>query len=316
MVGGCEGVSGCESDSGGWGGSCESDSGGWGGSCENDSGGWGGTSESDSGGWGGSEDTCESGFGGWGNNAETGQCTDTASAYGDQCTDSASAYGGQCTDSANAYGGQCTETSDIFGGIQSNCNIADVYGCLSQQETTVEDENTETVDTPSQAPEMACMPSHSQAPEMQCIASHPSSIQAPATSTGIGDIFAGVELDVVGIIGFEAGFGLVLDTDDLMNSGIYGTIGPAVGANVGIGVGAGIVEEINEWSYGLDANIGAVSPTFIGDKNGFNGMGLSGGIGAGLSASATYTETYSISEMVDDFTEAVDGVRDFFSDGD
>jgi hypothetical protein len=45
-------------------------------------------------------------------------------------------------------------------------------------------------------------------------------------------------------------------------------------------------------------------------------MGLSGGIGAGLSASATYTETYSISEMVDDFTEAVDGVRDFFSDGD
>jgi RHS repeat-associated protein len=67
--------------------------------------------------------------------------------------------------------------------------------------------------------------------------------------SGLLDIFIGIEADLVGIFGIEGGAGIVFDTDNWSESGIYGTVGPAVGANVGIGVGGGIVREIEEWSY-------------------------------------------------------------------
>ena len=117
---------------------------------------------------------------------------------------------------------------------------------------------------------------------------------------GLLDLFIGVEGDLVGILGLEGGVGIVIDTDHLGDSGIFGTIGPAAGGNVGGAISGGIVKEIEGWSYNFDANLGMVSPVISMDSQGFNGISVGYGPGAGLSASATYTSTYSVKEMYND----------------
>jgi RHS repeat-associated protein len=117
---------------------------------------------------------------------------------------------------------------------------------------------------------------------------------------GLRDIFYGVEGDLVGVTGVEGGFGIVIDTDNLGESGLYGTIGPAVGANVGVSHGGGIVNEVEGWSYSIDANVGVVSPVIVADNSGFNGVAFGKGPGLGMSVSATYTGTYSLIDMYED----------------
>lgn len=116
---------------------------------------------------------------------------------------------------------------------------------------------------------------------------------------GLRDIFLGVEGDLVGGIGAEGGIGIVIDTDNLKDSGFYVTGGPAAGLNVGIGIGAGVVKEIEGWSYNADINVPIlfVSPTVSGDSSGLNGGGLSWGPGIGASVSATYTASYTYSDL-------------------
>jgi len=111
---------------------------------------------------------------------------------------------------------------------------------------------------------------------------------------GLADFYTGVDLDLVGLTGFEVGFGIVLDTDNLMDSGIYGTAGPAYGANVGIAIGGGYAcREIEGESIGIDANLKAFSVVPAFDEKGYNGGSISYGPGIGSSYSTTETRTLS-----------------------
>jgi uncharacterized protein RhaS with RHS repeats len=118
---------------------------------------------------------------------------------------------------------------------------------------------------------------------------------------GLLDLFGYLEGDLVGILGGEGGFGIVIDTDNLGQSGIFGTAGPATGANVGASTGAGFaLRDIEGWSYNVDLNLGGVSPVFSFDDAGFNGVSFGVGPGAGLSTSATKTWTYTVNDAIED----------------
>lgn len=111
---------------------------------------------------------------------------------------------------------------------------------------------------------------------------------------GLADWFIGADIDLVGIMGFEGGFGFVLDTDDLLDSGFYVTAGNAYGANVGVGLGGGYAcREIEGKAASFDVNAGKFSlvPTF--DEKGFNGGAVTLGPGIGVSGSTTITWTLS-----------------------
>jgi RHS repeat-associated protein len=117
--------------------------------------------------------------------------------------------------------------------------------------------------------------------------------------SGLADIFLGVEGDLNGVVGGEGGFGIVFDTDNWLDSGIYGTVGFGAGANVGVSVCGGYARrEIEGWGTDIDINAGKVSPTFLFDEEGFNGMSFGVGPGVGASIGASNTWTLSIGDLV------------------
>lgn len=122
---------------------------------------------------------------------------------------------------------------------------------------------------------------------------------------GLCDVFGVVEGDLVGTVGPEGGVGIVIDLSNPGQSGVFGTVGPAAGGNVGWGIGGGIVKRgVEGWSYNVDTNLGAGSITGIFDDSGFNGVTVTVvGFGVGLSASTTKTWTYSINDLIKDFTK-------------
>jgi hypothetical protein len=92
----------------------------------------------------------------------------------------------------------------------------------------------------------------------------------------------------------------VVDTDDLMDSGIFVVGGQAGGANVGAGVGLGwVAREVEGESLNLDVNLKAFSLVGIADDKGPNGFAVSVGPGIGISASKTDTKTLSVRSVVD-----------------
>jgi RHS repeat-associated protein len=121
---------------------------------------------------------------------------------------------------------------------------------------------------------------------------------------GLIDLFGYVEGDLVGILGIEGGVGFVVDTDDLLESGVFTTIGPAAGANVGASLGAGFaLREIEGWSTNIDVNAFGVSPVISFDDAGFNGAAVGLGPGKGMSISETYTSTYTIRDAIQDIKD-------------
>jgi RHS repeat-associated protein len=118
---------------------------------------------------------------------------------------------------------------------------------------------------------------------------------------GLFDAFILAEGDLVGIFGIEGGVGIVIDTDALGESGVFRTIGPAVGANAGAAIGGGFVKrDLEGWSYNIDANIKVVSAGAIFDDFGWAGAFGGWGPGIGVSASATHTATYSVNDFIRD----------------
>ena len=116
---------------------------------------------------------------------------------------------------------------------------------------------------------------------------------------GLRDFFLFGEADSVPFLGSEYGIGIVIDTDNFMDSGIFTTGGPAVGGNLGLGVGVGYAaRELEGTSWNIDANLGPLSPTISFDDQGYNGFSLSGGLGGGVSLSGTITNTYSLNNLV------------------
>jgi hypothetical protein len=116
---------------------------------------------------------------------------------------------------------------------------------------------------------------------------------------GLWDLFFYLEGDLVGILGGEGGFGVVIDLDNLMESGVFGTVGPAAGANVGIAGGCGLAKrELEGWSFNIDANIGAFSPVLSFDEVGLNAFALGLGPGKGVSVSLTKTWSYTVNDAI------------------
>jgi RHS repeat-associated protein len=127
--------------------------------------------------------------------------------------------------------------------------------------------------------------------------------------SGLVDLFGTVEGDLVGLLGIEGGLGVVIDLDDLGDSGFFRTRGGAGGANVGISAGVGFaIREIEGDSLNFDINAKVVSPTISWDDQGFNGLTFGVGPGAGASSSFTNTSTYSIHNLISD-------VKSVFSNG-
>lgn len=92
---------------------------------------------------------------------------------------------------------------------------------------------------------------------------------------GLFDVFGYVDGDLVGIVGPEGGFGIVVDFDNLGEAGVFGSAEPSGGANVGIGAGVGFaLRDIEGWSYNIDVNAGAVSLSINFYDQGLNGIGL------------------------------------------
>jgi hypothetical protein len=117
------------------------------------------------------------------------------------------------------------------------------------------------------------------------------------------DLFIGVEVDLAGgPIGVDLSAGIVVDFENPMESGLYGGIGPAAGANAGIAGTIGLADEIEGRGYTADANIPglSVSPNVMADDQGFNGVAIGVWPGVGVSVSATETGTYSIADFVED----------------
>ena len=120
-------------------------------------------------------------------------------------------------------------------------------------------------------------------------------------------MFVFVEADVVPILGLEGGIGIVIDTDNIGESGVFATGGGAAGANLGIAAGGGFaIRDVEGVSYNLDINAGAISPTISFDNDGFNAAALAWGPGYGASFSITKTKTYTLNDLIKD-------IKQFFS---
>ena len=132
-----------------------------------------------------------------------------------------------------------------------------------------------------------------------------------AAQPGSLEVFVGLDGDLVGILGVEGAGGIVINLDKLSQSGIYGSIGPAAGANVGISVNAGFaLRGVSGLSGNIDVNAGAVSPTVSFDTDGFNGLAIGYGPGAGLSVSATNTGKYTLSDFGADLKNVWNRLRE------
>ena len=120
-----------------------------------------------------------------------------------------------------------------------------------------------------------------------------------------GDLFFTAEAEAVGIRGIEASVSLVIDFDNLRDSGINFSWGEAFGCNVGWGVGIGYVFRELEGSMpvGIDGNLGflKVSPSVMTDEEGLNGGAITFGQGFGLSTSTQKSYTLSIDNVINFF---------------
>jgi len=137
----------------------------------------------------------------------------------------------------------------------------------------------------------------------------PADPSKPAAQPGSFEVFIGLDGDLAGILGFEGALGIAINFEKFTQSGFYGSIGPAAGANIGLSVNAGFARRgVSGTSGNIDANIGAISPTVSFDGDGFNSLALGYGPGLGLSVSATETQKYTLSNMGSDIERVWDSI--------
>ncbi len=115
---------------------------------------------------------------------------------------------------------------------------------------------------------------------------------------GLRDYFVGSDIDLTGIFGVEFSMGVVIDGDNLMESGEYFTYAQSSGANAGIGVGLGYAcRELEGKAVTWDINAGPVSPAINFDEKGYNGFLLSIGPGVGTSFSLSNTWSLTLQDI-------------------
>jgi len=118
---------------------------------------------------------------------------------------------------------------------------------------------------------------------------------------GLADFAVGFEFDATGGTGIEGSAGIVVDTDTGMDSGVFGSIGPSAGANVGAALAAIWTScDIEGEATGFDANTPIAGISVFGgtDSCGCEYWGLSVGVGLGLSTNASKTGTFSVRDYV------------------
>jgi len=109
---------------------------------------------------------------------------------------------------------------------------------------------------------------------------------------GLQDIFIFGELDLVTGYGIDLNAGLVWDTKNTDQSGIFNSYGSAIGQSAGASIGFGYVKRnIEGNSHNFDVNFGKLSISVFFDDNGFNGFAFTGGAGATYSNTNTHTTT-------------------------
>lgn len=121
---------------------------------------------------------------------------------------------------------------------------------------------------------------------------------------GLADIAFNIEIDLTTLVGYELALGIVWDTDDQLDSGVFFSGGGSTGANLGVGLGFIYTPgDIEGWSQGTDVNI--PSPILLGGsiQSGVTGgdtyIGGSLGIGYGVSYNKSYTTTFSFRDLID-----------------
>ena len=117
---------------------------------------------------------------------------------------------------------------------------------------------------------------------------------------GLADIYWGIEGELSGICGIDLGYGYVIDTDHPLQSGIFLTVGPVIGPNVGGAVFGGLAaRDIEGHSLTFDANLNIWTPTVSLDEEGPNAVTVGWGRGKGASVSFTNTRTLTIGDVRD-----------------
>jgi RHS repeat-associated protein len=120
---------------------------------------------------------------------------------------------------------------------------------------------------------------------------------------GLVDIFFQVEGEfaVPFLGGFDAAIGVVFDTDNFSESGIFSSFGAAAGLTIGISAGGGIVDELEGHAGNIDINAGLASGSLIiaVDEEGIslNGFAVGYGPGAGAAFSGTNADTLPFEQI-------------------
>ena len=124
--------------------------------------------------------------------------------------------------------------------------------------------------------------------------------------TGMADILFFVEGEAAYGLGVDGSAGIVIDTDELYDSGINVAGGYATGYIAGIGVGAAFfLREVEGIGTSFDVNLVIASVSIYFDDQGFNGFAVTRGPGMGVAgATLTISETLSIGDMRDAISNA------------
>ena len=119
--------------------------------------------------------------------------------------------------------------------------------------------------------------------------------------------------------GIDASVGIVIDTDNLMHSGVFSSGGPSYGLNAGLGLGVGVYKEVEGLATNYDLNAGKRSGSLsftprpgepVGLSN-LNGGAVTWGPGYGVSRSLTQTDTLTVETIRDRLKRAGRWLRDY-----
>ena len=117
-----------------------------------------------------------------------------------------------------------------------------------------------------------------------------------------------MEGEIVGLLGVEGAFGLVIDTDNLFESGLFYSSGIASGASAGYAIGIGWAKrDIEGKSFNIDVNIPVinVSGTASFDNQGFNSWTIALGPGGAISSVSDAKTFFTVDDIYRNYLNLV-----------
>ncbi|MFP4240616.1 MAG: RHS repeat-associated core domain-containing protein [Chitinispirillaceae bacterium] len=132
---------------------------------------------------------------------------------------------------------------------------------------------------------------------------------------GLWDGFIYVEGEAACVIGIDGAAGIVLDTDEAGESGVFVSgswLDKTTGYGAGIAGGAGIAfYEIEGKALNNDVNAGPISLTLTFDDNGLAGISVTAGKGIAFVVSETETKSFTWNDFTDAYFKLNDRVLDW-----